>query len=377
MKRKMILLEALLVTTVIATFGQVRIGIDAAPHPGAILDLSTTGETGGSGLGLLLPQVALDNVSAWFLAGDHTDGAGMMIYNINEDVIGGNGRGIYVWNGSEWSPITKPALAVDVKLTGFDVLPASADVYFWVDESQSFSVSNFIPADASYQGVKWTISSGHSCVKITSSLMTSCTVKGLASGDAVLSIQGLDDNFTKTVNLHIKPTAGIAEIGNNTYNIYCYPNNLGCWMTDNSKEGNANKKRYGYAINETTLEAINGGYNPNASSGERGYYYAWSNASSACPGTDGWHLPNATEFTNLMNYLNSASATAAEKAGWFDASELAGDWSMHYSHWDAWNNRGRWWINATNLYFVAEASKMEGSMVYNNRYFTVRCVKSN
>ncbi|MDR0547316.1 MAG: hypothetical protein LBG77_07020, partial [Dysgonamonadaceae bacterium] len=107
MKQKMFLGVALFLAISMANlFGQVRIGDNADPHQGAILDL-----TNASNLGMLLPRVSLSDVSVWSLTGNPADGTAMVVYNTNNSVIGGNGSGVYVWDGSAWKPF-KPLVAV-------------------------------------------------------------------------------------------------------------------------------------------------------------------------------------------------------------------------------------------------------------------------
>jgi uncharacterized protein (TIGR02145 family) len=81
---------------------QVTIGSTDDPHGGAVLDLS---RASGSSVGFLLPRVSLTNVDTWQIGGVANQGVGMVVYNTNEDVAGGDGSGIYVWNGSAWTRI--------------------------------------------------------------------------------------------------------------------------------------------------------------------------------------------------------------------------------------------------------------------------------
>jgi uncharacterized protein (TIGR02145 family) len=90
---------------------QVTIGSAEDPHSGAILDLS---KTGGNSFGFLLPRVPLENVNTWQISGTSDNGSGMVVYNTNNTVTGGNGIGIYVWNGVAWMPL---------KSDGNDVCP--------------------------------------------------------------------------------------------------------------------------------------------------------------------------------------------------------------------------------------------------------------
>jgi hypothetical protein len=87
---------------------QVLIGGNGAtdePHAGAILDLSKS-----TGQGLLLPKVDLQgpNVFTVAAAGEGATAGGMVVYNTAE--TWGN-KGVYVWNGTTWSPVGEVAPA--------------------------------------------------------------------------------------------------------------------------------------------------------------------------------------------------------------------------------------------------------------------------
>jgi hypothetical protein len=89
---------------------QVNIGSSDTPHDGAILDLSQSNKA----LGLLLPRVELEDVSAFQLpgyddAGKKESAIGMVIYNTKKTTKGAQGvTGKFVWNGKRWC-----ALAID------------------------------------------------------------------------------------------------------------------------------------------------------------------------------------------------------------------------------------------------------------------------
>lgn len=72
---------------------QNNVGIGTnTPDAAAKLDISSTN------MGLLIPRVALSNVSVWGLAaGSGTNG--MLVYNTNAAITGGSGTGFYYWNG--------------------------------------------------------------------------------------------------------------------------------------------------------------------------------------------------------------------------------------------------------------------------------------
>jgi hypothetical protein len=101
MKQKMIFLALMLIMLSATSMkAQVNIGSLDNPHASAVLDLSKS-----ANLGLLLPQFPLQSVSEWQLSSSEAKGEGMMIYNTNDDVPGGNGKDLYVWTGNSWRPI--------------------------------------------------------------------------------------------------------------------------------------------------------------------------------------------------------------------------------------------------------------------------------
>jgi uncharacterized protein (TIGR02145 family) len=75
--------------------GQVTIGVPDPSHEGALLDMSkpTTPKRG-----LLFPKVPLKDVKNFQLPGDSTVAAGMMVYNTNDTIKGGEGKWLYVWD---------------------------------------------------------------------------------------------------------------------------------------------------------------------------------------------------------------------------------------------------------------------------------------
>jgi uncharacterized protein (TIGR02145 family) len=104
---------ALVMTGAASVNGQVLIGGTAndEPHGGAILDLASGGN---NNLGMLLPNVTLSHDATEFvLVPEGTPGmetikqtaAGMLVYNAAYDL---RGPGVYVWDGSKWTPIVDP-----------------------------------------------------------------------------------------------------------------------------------------------------------------------------------------------------------------------------------------------------------------------------
>jgi len=84
---------------------QVRIGANAVPEKGTVLDLKSSATAPGYVGGLLLPHVALTDLTSvpasWIGSPGTTDYSkltGMLVYNTNTAFL----TGIYVWDGTKW-----------------------------------------------------------------------------------------------------------------------------------------------------------------------------------------------------------------------------------------------------------------------------------
>jgi uncharacterized protein (TIGR02145 family) len=109
-KKSFYLVLALVITGAASVNAQVLIGGNGTgnPHAGSILDLASGGQ---NNLGLLLPNVALNDDATVFTLGsgvapDPATATGMIVYNTAALPYGG--RGVYVWDGSKWVPIVDP-----------------------------------------------------------------------------------------------------------------------------------------------------------------------------------------------------------------------------------------------------------------------------
>ena len=94
----------LLVLGAASVSAQVRIGGDEIPNEATILDLNADDATDTGTKGLALPRVSLVS---------HDDDLGysgllegLLVYNTNASMTGGDGVGVYYWDGNEW---VKPA----------------------------------------------------------------------------------------------------------------------------------------------------------------------------------------------------------------------------------------------------------------------------
>jgi uncharacterized protein (TIGR02145 family) len=87
----------------------------------------------------------------------------------------------------------------------FDLTPSATGIEIYENGTQSFTVGNFIPATATYQGVIWNIVSGSDKVTIMTQSATGCTIKGISAGTATLQVASIDQNVNKTITVTVNP----------------------------------------------------------------------------------------------------------------------------------------------------------------------------
>jgi uncharacterized protein (TIGR02145 family) len=142
---------------------QVTIGSETEPHAGAILDLESYSK------GLKLPNVSLSNVAVFDLvtgadAETKLSATGIVVYNTNDGIVNGQGRGIYVWDGESdsWSfagigsPVAIPVSTISI--TG------ATNVTSGLTSTYQFSIQ---PANATNQNANWTVVPGTGTGSIT------------------------------------------------------------------------------------------------------------------------------------------------------------------------------------------------------------------
>lgn len=110
MKRKLILLSALLIAFSGLSYGQVTIGSGIEPAGGALLDLKEQKKDDGSEnatKGLLLPRVKLSDLNKLYPmftgtydAVEDAKHAGLTVYNLTQ-CDGKFAQGVYTWTGTE------------------------------------------------------------------------------------------------------------------------------------------------------------------------------------------------------------------------------------------------------------------------------------
>jgi uncharacterized protein (TIGR02145 family) len=203
---------------------------------------------------------------------------------------------------------------------------------------------------ATNRTVTWSIIEGVAAnVNSTTGLVT-----GLKAGTVKVQALATDGSNEKDdITLTVIQVAGAGpDVGG--MQTYCYPGLVGCWTITNSKLGTA------------TATTFSG-----HSAGERGYYYVWANAASACPSE--WHVPTNAEWSALKDYINGIQATTAEKNQWLATITLAG--GNDSNGWSNWGKYGSYWVgDTTSGRQVVSPTGFADIKISPFRY-SVRCMK--
>jgi uncharacterized protein (TIGR02145 family) len=153
MKQKLFfLMLTLFVLSAASVQAQVTIGADEPPHSAAILDLQS------DNLGLKLPTIELGDVSVFQLSGTSVDADGIMVYNSKDETIGGNGKGIYVWEEDKWVFTGKSGQITPVAVPVTRITITSADDATTVRAGSSLQLTAIVEPDApSNATLNWSI----------------------------------------------------------------------------------------------------------------------------------------------------------------------------------------------------------------------------
>jgi len=104
--KRLLLMSLMALIITMNVQAQVRIGEDAAPTKGAVLDLNSDNKTAGYVGGLKLPNVSLANLtdlsSFTEIPADVADLKGTIVYNTNLDSSAGLFPCVYQWDGAKW-----------------------------------------------------------------------------------------------------------------------------------------------------------------------------------------------------------------------------------------------------------------------------------
>ena len=268
-------MSALLLISAASVKSQVTMGSLNEPHKAAVLDLDATTK------GLLLPNVFLTDVSVFApLQTDiSSDGKGMLVYNTNPDVIGGTGKGLYVWDGSKWNPLQQSAESF-----GDDPCLAPFNLTYTVNGVSGTTGSSFeggaditltVTGD-NISGYKWykspddvsVLSSSESLVISPSSTSVSGTYYCVAVNDCGGSTEEtVSNNFTVTVSAApVDPGTTATLSGITCYDVKQSPandnaNSCGAWSgrtaafpDEPSRTQTYNMNISGSLTNRTNLE---------------------------------------------------------------------------------------------------------------------------
>jgi len=135
MKKVLFLLLSFVVLGAAGMNAQVRIGGNEIPNEAAVLDLNTDDLINDGARGLALPRVSLNSNDTLLGYSDLLEG--MLVYNTNADMDGGDGVGVYYWDGNEW-----------VKSTGGSVYEGSASIELSGNSFQRAALTGDITAAA-------------------------------------------------------------------------------------------------------------------------------------------------------------------------------------------------------------------------------------
>jgi hypothetical protein len=287
---------------------QVTIGKNEAPHPGSVLDLRSADK------GLLLPRVNISDANNFQLWADKEDEAiGMLVYNINAAMTDGQGAGIYVWNGSKWVFAAISGGAA-VPVTTISVGSEGSVTDITAPNSLQLTAS-VLPAYATNGNVTWSVYSETTDYIATVDRNGLVTPTNNGSGTVVVrATSEADAGKFGSITLNITTGTGPGTVAgrNGIYKTYCYPEGIGCWMIENSKE-----PPYTY----TTF--------PGHVEGWRGYYYSWDQASlptlnQPCP--MGWVVADTAAWGKLVRAMTGAGRGSLTSEHWASGTWDSGSW---------------------------------------------------
>jgi hypothetical protein len=253
---------------------QVRIGGSTDPFGSAVLDLNATDDptpTANKG-GLSFPRSSLDTTNVTL--NGLTPKEGTLVYNTNASMKGGQGKGIYMWNGTNWNSLVAsvPVTSVTLSLSGTVNIPVGATTQI---------MAAVAPGNATNQLVNWSSSNPGIAIVNANGL-----ISGVAEGTSTVTTTANDGSgkmATVLINV-FNDGKGIELNGTRNYDVYTLPNGLGTWMLTNSQEGIRD------TINNTT------------------YYYSKTHASGAC--NSPWVLPDSAQSAELIAFLNKTPAVS-------------------------------------------------------------------
>jgi hypothetical protein len=346
MKKVFFLMLTLMVLSAASVNAQVRIGGSTDPYGSAVLDLNATDDPtpDANKGGLSFPRISLDTTNVTL--NGLTPKEGTVVYNTNASMKGGQGKGIYMWNGTKWNSLvaTVPVTSVTLSSSGTVYIPVGATTQL---------TATVAPVNVSIPMLSWTSSNTNVATVSANGLITAKAV-GTSTVTAA-STDGSNKKSSMSVSV-FADGAGTATNGTKTYRIYTFPNGVGTWMIDNSLEGVRDTAQAGF------------------------YYYSFDHAVSAC--VTPWVVPNIASATALANLLNQSPALSRIWWGTNYLSDVGGiyNYTLGYALRD---ENAKWWWTRDNGIDVgrgASFAKFPSGTYHINRdqekrsYEFVRCI---
>jgi uncharacterized protein (TIGR02145 family) len=238
-----------------------------------------------------------------------------------------------------------------------------------IGETIGFMGFGYLPLNATYKRIIWTPDAGSeefAIITVDADNPDIHFIKGIKEGSFDINLQSYDGavNQLLQVNILSTPVYSLVEGKNGTYRTYTYPNGLGTWMVDNSKEGTAAFTTY-----------------PGHKQGERGYYYSWEQAAGACP--DGFQLPSTEQYTSLRSFV-VANYTGSDRVNSYKVlpTTMAGERNNTLERYSNWDLLGSLWLSSQNTIGRVTIFDTNGNysimaqvVLSDDRAVSVRCIK--
>lgn len=151
---KILLLTILNFLCIYTSIAQVTIGAGTKPAHGAILELTNITEQNGANAnkGLMLPRVALTSITNLYPMFETTydkssndlSHTGLTVYNTNETLYNGDGKGLYYWDGEKWESVglTKKQINANAKnIQISEINPTAETLITTIPANLPFSMS--------------------------------------------------------------------------------------------------------------------------------------------------------------------------------------------------------------------------------------------
>lgn len=139
-----------------------------------------------------------------------------------------DGKGVYGEQPAMETPLTVPVSSLTIASAG--------SATSLIDGSTLQLTATVLPSNASNKTVSWSITSGKAATVNENGLVT-----GTGTGNVTVRVTtNADNTIYREIDISVTQLIGETTVTgktNTTYGVYCYPNNVGCWMINNAKEG--------------------------------------------------------------------------------------------------------------------------------------------